>query len=368
MPSLGPTLLEPERFKTVIEGRTVGLYLLRNAAGMTVAITNYGAKIAQILVPDRHGVFDDVVLGYDSIEGYVNGSPSMGAFVGRYAGRIGNAAFTLDGKQHILTANNGPHCLHGGIKGSRFRVFDVGHVTSKSLSLRYVFADGEEGFPGELDLRVTYTVTDANELAIDYEARAIDQPTIANFTSHAFFNLEGECSIDLRGHEVMIAADQVLAMTPDLVPTGDIIELQGGALDLRQPRPLGERIGGPVVESTSEAAARTARIDGYDDCYVVRQTSAGGLNLCARVHAPLSGRVMETWSTEPALQFYTGKLAGEKLVGGPGKSGRAYVQQTSFCMEPQGLPNAPHCPWSDAAVVRTGGGRSGRIVYRFSAA
>jgi galactose mutarotase-like enzyme len=434
MPGSGAKLLEPARFGTVIDGRPVGLYVLKNAAGMTVAITNYGAKIAQILVPDRHGVFDDVVLGYDSIEGYVNGSPSMGAFIGRYAGRIGHATFTLNGRRHTLTANNGPDCLHGGAKGSRFRVFNVERVTPSSLALRYVFADGEEGFPGELDLRVTYTVTEANELSIDYEARAIGEPTIANFTSHAFFNLEGESSCELltgsdevldsvraepveacpelgegpvpsltlltlrqaqgerggtiqgeRGgecqgerfrihrtgsvsqHQVMIASDQVLGMNAELLATGEVIGLAGGALDLREPTLLSERLGGAAVASTAQAARDPNRIDGYDDCYVVRpETEGEALKLCARVSAPSTGRVMETWSTEPCVQFYTGKVPSEKLVGGPGKSGDAYFQQNGFCVEPQGFPNAPHCPWFESAVVKAGANRGGRIVYRFT--
>jgi len=350
-------LLDPARFAREIDGKPVRLFTLRNRQGMTVCVTNYGAKIEQVLAPDREGRFDDVVLGYDSIEGVVGGAPSVGAFVGRYAGRIENARFSLGGKEHQLAANNGPHCLHGGLRGSRFQVFDAVQDDPSSVEMRYVFADGEEGFPGTLALRLMYRVTEGNELALDYEAVALDAPTVANFTTHAFFNLEGANSTSALGHEVMICASRYFGMTPELIATGKLLPVEGTPFDLRQPAVLDTRVRNP------HAADGVA---GYDDCFVIDHAAPGELALCARVSAPGSGRAMEVWSTEPTMQFYTGLLAGEPLAGGPGKGGRRYVQQQSLCFEPQGYPNAPNVPAFPSAVHEPGQGRRGRTLYRFS--
>ncbi len=358
-------LLDPARFEREIDGRPVRLFTLCNARGMVVGITNYGARIEQILVPDRHGRLDDVVLGYDSLEGVLGGAPSMGAFVGRYAGRLENARFTLAGTEYLLGANNGRHCLHGGLRGSRFQVFDAVQRNDSSVEMTYVFADGEEGFPGTLALRLMYSVTEANELVLDYEAMSLDQPTVASFTTHAFFNLEGESGGSALGHEVMICADRYFEMTPDLIATGKLLPVAGTPFDFRQPAVLATRVrGGPAAAGSSPASGG---VDGYDSCYLVKRSAADGLALCARVNAPGSGRVMEVWSTEPAMQFYTGLLAGEPLPGGHGKSGKPYVQQQSLCFEPQGYPNAPNCPAFPSAVHEPGQSRAATTVYRFSA-
>ena len=355
------TLLDPARFVREIDSKSVGLFTLRNQQGMTVCVTNYGAKIEQILVPGRDGHLGDVVLGYDSIEGVVGGAPSVGAFVGRYAGRIENARFSLGGREHQLAANNGPHCLHGGLRGSRFQVFDAVQRDGSSVEMRYLFADGEEGFPGTLDLRVTYRVTDANELVLDYKATALDAPTVANFTTHAFFNLEGPASRSALAHEVTIFANRYFAMTPELIATGQLLPVEETPFDLRKPVTLRTQI---------QASDTVDGIAGYDDCFEIDRSSAndGALALCARVSAPESGRVMEVWSTEPTMQFYTGLVAGEPLAGGPGKGGRRYVQQQSLCFEPQGYPNAPNVPAFPSSVHEPGQTRHGRTVYRFSVA
>jgi aldose 1-epimerase len=355
-------LLDPARFAREIDGKPVALFTLRNSQGMTVCVTNYGAKIEQVLVPGRDGRFDDVVLGYDSIDGVVNGAASVGAFIGRYAGRIAHARFTLNGKEHVLTANNGPHCLHGGVKGSRFRVFDAVQRSDASVDMRYVFADGEEGFPGALALRLTYSVTEANELVLDYEASARDAPTVANLTTHAFFNLEGlegSGKLNALGHEVTIYANRYFEMAPDLIATGKLLPVEGTPFDLRKSVVLNTR-----VKTPQNANGLT----GYDDCFEIDRSAAGDgeLALCARVSAATSGRVMEVWSTEPTLQFYTGMVAGEPLAGGPGKGGRHYAQQQSLCFEPQGYPNAPNVPAFPSAVHEPGQSRHGRTLYRFS--
>lgn len=354
-------LLDPARFARDIDGKPVRLFTLRNQQSMTVGVTNYGAKIEQVLVPGRDGRFDDVVLGYDSIDGVVGGASSVGAFIGRYAGRIAQARFTLNGKNHLLTANNGPHCLHGGLKGSRFRVFDAVQRDGSSVEMSYVFADGEEGFPGVLALRLTYSVTEANELVLDYEAVAQDAPTVANFTTHAFFNLEGLAGsgkLNALEHEVAIFSRRYFEMTPDLIATGRLLPVEGTPFDLRAPVPLNTRV----------KALPAGGVAGYDDCFEIDRSAAvdGELALCARVSGPTSGRVMEVWSTEPTMQFYTGLVAGEPLAGGPGKGGRKYAQQQSLCFEPQGYPNAPNVQAFPSAVHEPGQGRRGRTVYRFS--
>jgi aldose 1-epimerase len=353
-------LLDPERFRGELDGRAVGLYVLRNPNGMLAGITNYGAKIEQLIVPDRCGRPADVVLGYDSFEGARTGAFAIGAFVGRYAGRIENATFALDGRRYQLSANNGPHCLHGGVRGSPFRVFDAVQRDSSSVEMNYVFADGEEGFPGRLALRVTYSLTDANELVVDYAATALDQPTVASLTTHAFFNLNGHASGDILGHEVAIFADRYLEMTTDLIATGAILPVQESLMDLRKPVLLRQRIKG------SSKAAAQAQLDGYDDCFSLRDFASDIPVLAARVSAPQTGRSMEVWSTEPALQFYTGVEPGAPMAGSvKGKEGRAYLQQQGFCMEPQGYPNAPNRPSFPSARLEPGQTRSGTTLYRF---
>ncbi|MFC5522477.1 aldose epimerase family protein [Polaromonas jejuensis] len=364
----GDRLLDPARFEREVDGQPVRLFTLRNSRGMVAAITNYGAKIEQLVVPDRQGRFDDVVLGYDSLEGVIGGSPSMGAFVGRYAGRLANARFTLAGSDHVLSANNGKHCLHGGLRGSRFRVFEAEQHDESSVEMRYVFADGEEGFPGTLALHLTYRVTEANELLLDYEALALDKPTVASFTTHAFFNLNGEAGGSALGHEVMICADRHFAMNAELVATGEILPVEQTLFDFRRPTVLNTRVRGVPPESGAGLNATGEWVDGYDCCYLVNRSPSDGLALCARVRAPESGRVMEVWSTEPAMQFYTGLLPQEPLPGGHGKRGWAYFQQQGLCFEPQGYPNAPNRPEFPSAVYQPGQSRHGRTLYRFSTA
>ncbi|MES2912826.1 MAG: aldose epimerase family protein [Pseudomonadota bacterium] len=366
--AVAPKLLDAARFRGDIGGEAVALYTLRNSRGMVACITNYGAKIEQVLVPGpdgQDGQPTDVVLGYDSLEAAMGGSASMGAFIGRYAGRIGNAQFTLDGVTHRLNANNGPNCLHGGLRGSRFRVFKAVQRNDSSVEMSCLFEDGEEGFPGALMLRLKYSLTEANELALDYEATAQDKPTVASFTTHAFFNLNGESADglqrDVRSHEVMIAADRYFAATDDLVATGELLDVAGTPFDFRQPVLLGERM------PASDGRPTTASVEGYDSCYLISPAAGDVPVLAARVRAPATGRVMEVWSTEPAMQFYTGLQAGEPLLGGRGKSGRVYLQQQSLCLEPQGYPNAPNCPAFPSSVHLPGETRRGKTIYRFMA-
>ena len=356
-------LLDPARFEGQVNGKPVSLFVLKNAAGMTVCITNYGAKIEQILLPDQHGHVDDIVLGYDSLDGVIAGLPSMGAFVGRYAGRIDQARFTLSGTTHVLSANNGPHCLHGGRGGSSVQVFDAIQTTPSQVVMRYTFADGEEGFPGTLALKLTYSVLPTNELMLEYEAVALDKPTVASFTTHAFFNLNGESSGSALNHEVTIFADQYFGMRADLIATGELLPVDNTLFDLRQAVLLNSR----VHSEPCGAGLNGQKLGGYDDCFLVKKSpTSKALTLCARVNAPQTGRVMEVWSTEPALQFYTGVVALQPLAGGPGKNGQVYLQHQGMCFEPQGYPNAPNCPAFRSAHCLPGQNRIGTTVYRFS--
>jgi aldose 1-epimerase len=232
-------------------------------------------------------------------------------------------------------------------------VFDALQTSPTHVDMRYVFADGEEGFPGALALRLRYSLLENNALVLDYEAVALDKPTVASFTSHAFFNLNGESSGSALDHEVTIFADRYFGMTPDLVATGELLPVGQTPFDFRQPTVLDARI--PREE-----------LQGYDHCYLVNRAKPEGLALCARVRSAQSGRSMEVWSTEPALQFYTGLLPRQALPGGPGKSGQAYFPQQGLCFEPQGYPNAPNCPAFPSAAYLPGQARTGATVYRFS--
>ncbi len=354
-------VLQPDRFSGEVDGKVVALYTLRNPNGMVCCITNYGAKITQLLVPDCRGQFDDVVLGYDSLDGVVNGSPSMGAFIGRYAGRIENSAFTLDGQRYQLTANSGSHCLHGGTRGSRSRVFDAVQHNAHTVQMRYLFAAGEEGFPGALALSLIIRLTKAGELVLDYEATAIDKPTVASFTPHPFFNLDGAGSDRICEHEVQLSASHYLAMTVDGIATGQVLDVTGTPHDFRAPVVLGQRM---------RADGTAGSVPGYDHCYVVdhpKPASAASLRpgLCARVSSVRSGRSMEVWTTEPALQLYTGLQAGQPLAGGLGKGGQRHLQQQGLCLQPQCYPNAPNVPSFPSSAYLPGQTRRGRTMFKF---
>ena len=351
--------LQPERFRAVIDGKPVGLTTLRNGRGVQVSITNYGARIQQVLAPDRTGQLGDVVQGYEAIEQVRTGQASMGAFIGRFANRIAKGRFTLDGQEHQLTLNDGPNSLHGGEKGSRFRVFDAKQLSPSSVEMTYVFRDGEEGYPGTLPLRVVYSVTDENELVVDYSAVAIDEATVANFTSHAFFNLSGRAGAPILGHVLTIDADRALEVDAAAIPTGRLLDLAGTPLEFRRPTPIGERIG--------QDHPQIRNVGGYDHAYVLDRGAAGGLQRAATVHEPGSGRVMEVWTTEPNMQFYSSNFLEGKAPRDLGKGGTLYGRRSAFCLEPQQYPDAPNHPSFPSTVLRPGEWRTGRIVYRFSA-
>lgn len=352
-----PQPLLRERWQGRVDGRPVDLFTLANAAGMTVRATNWGAKIMQILVPDRHGRFGDVALGYDSLSDAQAGQSSMGAFIGRYANRIAGGRFELDGQSYQLSCNEGANHLHGGTRGSRYLAFAAEQPDAATLRLRYRYADGEEGYPGNLDSEVEYHVSPANELVIRYSAET-DRATVVNFTSHVFFNLHSDDGGDILDHILTIDADAFTPVTPAMLPTGEIRPVHGTPFDFTQPTAIGARI--------DESDTQLVQADGYDVNYVLNRRSDDGLARAARVVEPKSGRVMEVFTTEPGLQFFSGNKLTGAVPRDRGKNGRLYGRRHGFCLEPQHFPDSPNHPQFPSTVLRPGERYTGRIVYRFS--
>jgi aldose 1-epimerase len=355
----GDPELKRENFQKEVDGKKVDLYTLKNKKGMVVKITNWGAKVIQVLVPDRKGYLGDVALGYDTLEQLQAGQGSMGAFVGRYANRIGGAKFTLNGQEYKLAANNGPNSLHGGQKGSRFQVFDATQIDDATVEMRYVFKDGEEGYPGTLPLRVRYSVTERNEFVVEYDAVAADKTTVANFTTHTFWNLAGHNKGDVLGHVLQVNGDMFLPIDKTLIPTGELRPVKGTVMDFTRPETFGKRIGAEDEQLKLGL--------GYDHHYVLNRKREGELSFAARIAEPKSGRVMEVWSTEPGMQVYSGNFLEGKQPRDVGKGGAVYAFRTGFCLEPSKFPDGPNKPNFPSTVLSPGEWYSGKTVYRFSA-
>ncbi|HYG88165.1 MAG TPA: aldose epimerase family protein [Azospirillum sp.] len=351
----GYVQLKRERFQQQVDGKAVDLYTLKNSKGMVVKVTNYGAKIEQILVPDRNGTLGDVVLGYESLDQVMTGQPSMGAFIGRYANRIGGGTFAIDGKPYQATLNDGPNSLHGGKKGSRFVVFDAKQIDDRTVEMRYTYKDGEEGYPGSVPSRVVYTVTDDNALDIAFDATT-DKPTIVNFTSHSFFNLAGEGSSTILGHQLQINASRFTPVDSTLITTGELRPVKGTPLDFTSPQPVGARIHADYDQ--------LGFVKGYDHNFVIDK-KPGEFGLMARIAEPLSGRVMEVYGTQPGIQFYSGNFLAGAVPKDVGKGGHVYGFQEAFCLEPQNYPDAPNKAGFPSPVLRPGETYSGKIVYKF---
>jgi aldose 1-epimerase len=350
-----PPRRERAPFGTV-DGKEVFLYTLRNKSGMEARITTYGGIVVSLSVPDRSHKSGDVVLGYDSLSGYLKATPYFGAIVGRYGNRIGKARFTLDGKEYSLRANDGANTLHGGPKGFDKVVWDADETTPATqsvLALSYLSRDGEEGYPGNLKASVVYTVTDSNELRIDYQA-STDMPTVQNLTHHSYFNLAGAGKGDILSHEVMLNADRFTPIDAGLITTGELKPVEGTPMDFRTPTAIGARIG------AKDDQLRFGR--GYDHNWVLNRTGEG-LSLAARVTEKTSGRVMEVWTTQPGIQFYSGNFLDGTCIG---KGGTPYAYRTGFCLETQHFPDSPNKPSFPSTVLRPGEKFSSTTVYRFS--
>jgi aldose 1-epimerase len=331
----------------------IELYTLTNANGVVAKVITFGGIITELQVPDRDGKMADVVLGCDDLKTYVEGHPYFGAIVGRVANRIGKAKFTLDGKDYKLAANNGPNTLHGGKKGFDKVVWEAKPVTVNhgvALRLTYKSPDGEEGFPGTLSVAVTYTLTDKDELKIDYEATS-DKATPINLTNHSYFNLAGHNSSSVLDHELTLFADKYTPTDDTLIPTGKIEPVKDTPFDFTRP----ERIGAHIKEVKSDPV-------GYDLNYVINH---GGKELvqAARVHEPKSGRVMEVSTTEPGIQFYTGNFLDGKQKG---KGGAMYKQYGAFCLETQHFPDSVHHDNFPSAILKPGEKFASTTVYHFS--
>jgi aldose 1-epimerase len=360
-PLMSPNMIVKSAFSKAGSGQEVALYTLTNSKGAQVAITPWGATVTSIRVPDRNGKLGDIVLGFDTLEGYQGNHPYFGAIVGRYGNRIAKGQFTLAGKAYTLARNNGENHLHGGTKGFDKQLWSAREVpnanesgtTGPSLELKYTSPDGEEGYPGKLDVTVTYTLTNANELRIDYLATT-DKATVVNLTNHSYFNLAGEGNV--LAHRVQINAARFTPVDAGLIPTGELRNVKGTPFDFSAAHPIGERI---------EAVDEQIRFGkGYDHNWVL-DGAAGKLRLAARVSESTSGRVLEVLTTEPGLQFYTGNFLDGSIHG---KGGKTYAHRAGFCMETQHFPDAPNKPSFASTALRPAQRYQSTTVYRFSTA
>ena len=345
--------IKRENFEKVLDGKVIDLFVLKNTNDMIVKITNYGGKIVQILVPDRDGNLGDVVLGYETIDCFIKGSPSMGALIGRYANRIAKGRFELNGKTYKLATNNDPNHLHGGNKGFRFKVWDAKQIDEQKLELSYLSVDGEEGYPGNLIVKVTYTLTDKNELQIDYFA-VTDKSTVLNLTNHAFFNLAGEGSGLILDHEVLINANFFTPTDETNIPNGEIIHVKGTPFDFTQTTKIGDRI--------NEDDQQLKFGKGYDHNFVLNKSDKP-IAFAARVYEPTTGRVMEVFTTEPGIQLYTGNFLSEKDIG---KAGKKYPTRSAFCLETQHYPDSPNQNNFPTTVLNPGEECKSTTIYKFS--
>ena len=333
------------------------LFTLRNKNGMEATITNFGGKVVTLMAPDREGKMADIVLGYDSVSQYPGGNPYFGALIGRYGNRIANGKFSLGQDTFQLAKNNGPNGLHGGPGGFHNVLWNASPGTidgSESLTLKYVSADGEEGYPGQLTATVIYILTENNELVIDYDA-VTTKPTVVNLTHHSFFNLKGEGNGDILDHRFELMASNYLPVDSTLIPVGAPASVLGTPFDFLAPHSAGERIG------TDHEQVKYGK--GYDHCWVLDKKFPGEFSLAARVTEPVTGRVMEVLTTEPGLQFYSGNFLTGKDIG---KNGKAYGFRSAFCLEAQHFPDSPNKPDYPSVVLKPNDHYKQRTVYRFS--
>jgi aldose 1-epimerase len=339
-------------FGKLPDGTPVELYTLTNKNGAEARIMTYGATVVSLRMPGRDGVAD-VVLGYDSLAGYVTRGNYFGCIVGRYGNRIGEARFSLDGKEYQLAKNDGPNTLHGGVRGFDKYVWTAREAGPQSLELSMLSPDGDEGYPGALSVTVTYTLSDQNELRIEYAATT-DKPTVVNLTNHSYFNLAGQGSGDVLGHVVTILADRFTPVSETLIPTGELRPVADTPFDFLKPEAIGTRIG------TDEQQLKYG--NGYDHNWVLNRGGAG-LSLAARVEEPKTGRTVEVYTTEPAMQLYTGNFLDGTITG---KGGNVYGRRHALCMETQHYPDAPNQPAFPSTTLRPGERYQTTTVYKFA--
>ncbi len=340
--------IKKEPFGKTPDGKEIDLYTLTNTNGLKARVMTYGGILVSLEVPDRDGKLGDIVLGYDNLDDYVKNNPYFGCIVGRYANRIADGRFTLDGTKYQLTTNEGPTHLHGGVKGFDKMIWNAEEVKAKDgvgVKLTYLSKDGEQGYPGNLSCTVTYTLTEDNELRIDYEATT-DKPTPINLTNHTYFNLTAGSS-DILGHELMINADKYTPVDEKLIPTGELKIVKDSPMDFTRPMAIGLRIG--------EVAG------GYDHNYVLN-SGGGEMALALRVYEQTSGRVMEIHTTEPGLQFYSGNFLDGSITG---KNGIVYKKHYGVCLETQHFPDSPNKPNFPSVILMPGDKYTHTAVHKF---
>ena len=363
LPLIGETALaksiEKSAYGKTPDGQEITLFTLTNEKGVQAQIINFGGIVVSLKVPDKQGKLADVVLGYDSLEGYLENPSYFGAIIGRYGNRIAHGRFELDGKTYTLAKNNGENSLHGGTTGFNKVVWMPRAFEGKdgpSLELKYLSKDGEEGYPGDLHVTVTYTLTNTNELKIDYAATT-DKTTVVNLTNHSYFNLTGTPEKDILEHVLMINADRFTPVDSGLIPTGELKPVAGTPFDFRKPTAVGARIGNDDEQLKLGG--------GYDHNFVLNSApKRGGLTLAARVLEPGSGRVLEVWTTEPGIQFYTSNFLNGSIRG---KGGIAYQKHAALCLETQHFPDSPNHPKFPTTTLKPGEKYHTITIYKFSA-
>ncbi len=343
-------------FGSLPDGREATLYTLNSPAGMMMAVTDYGGIITSLTAPDRDGILEDIVLGYDNLNAYLEETPYFGAIIGRYGNRIAGGSFSLDGETYELAVNNGENHLHGGLKGFDKVLWDAEPFSDgedRGIVFRYVSRDDEEGYPGNLTVEVTYRLTSDDRVVFTYEATT-DAATPVNLTQHSYFNLAGPSSSSILDHQLTLSADSFTPIDVGLIPTGEIRSVAGTAFDFRTPVDIGARIdsGGEQLDFGL----------GYDHNFVLSDTTEG-LRLAARVFEPESGRIMKVFTTEPGIQFYSGNFLDGSLMG---KNGNPYEYRSGFCLETQHFPNSPNQPDFPSTILRPGETYSTQTVYAFS--
>ncbi len=347
--------LKAADFQKVVDGKQTDLYILKNSKGYEVAVTNYGGALVAIMVPDRDGNVANVIQGHDNIDDVISSpEPFLSTLIGRYGNRICKGKFTLDGKEYSLAINNGPNALHGGPTGFHARVWDAEQKAENAVELHYVAADMEEGFPGTLDMKVTYTWTDACELVIDYVGFT-DKKTIVNMTNHGFFALAGIANPTPTIDDLIceINADHYVPIDDTSIPLGTIDSVKGTPFDFTTPKPVGRDIDADNIQCKNGA--------GYDHCWVLNKKEPGELSFAARITEPHSGRTMECWTTEPGVQCYTDNWAD----GYPGQHGSTFPRRSAICFEAQHFPDSPNRPYFPSVVLNPGETYKQTTIYKF---
>ena len=344
--------LNPADFRMEVDGKQTYLFVLKNTNGMEVCITNFGGRIVSIMVPDKEGIMRDVVLGFDSIQDYVNHPNNFGATIGRYGNRINQGRITVEGVEYQLPQNNYGHCLHGGLKGFNSRMFDAKQVDGQTLELGYLAKDGEEGFPGNLACKVTFTLTDDNAIDICYNAKT-DHTSVVNLTNHSYFNLNGNPATGNSDHLLTIYADAYTPVDSTFMTTGEIASVGNTDMDFRQPTPIGARIDNEFIQLKYGK--------GYDHNWVLN-TKGDVSQVCATLESPQTGIVLDIYTNEPGLQFYAGNFLDGTVKG---KGGIAYVRNSGVALETQHYPDSPNKPQWPSAWLEPGQTYTSHCVYKF---